>query len=137
MARLLAATGWAITRIRTSPLVRTCESGAILSEGLREFRANSELPLAPEVITEKRLAPGFDLDTALQILDEHQSNDVAVWIFHAPDVQRLAAELVGLRESAFYFTPGSMLALNLPLPQPAGKALLVWEAQPEYLRQLL
>ncbi len=129
MARLLQSTGWSISEIRTSPLVRTRETGALLAENLPDSSA--------QPVVESRLEPGFDLDGALDLFTEVDANAVAVWVFHAPDVQRLSAALLGLRESAFYFSPGTMLALNLPVPSAAGRGMLVWKAQPEYLRGVI
>lgn len=129
MARLLQSTGWQVSEIRTSPLVRTRETGTLIAENL----TNS--PAQPEVAAQ--LEPGFAMDGALDLFIEVDANAVAVWVFHAPDVQRLSAALLGLRESAFYFSPGTMLALNLPASQPAGRGMLIWKAQPEYLRQVI
>lgn len=126
MARLLNSTGWQVSEIRTSPLVRTRETGALLAENLQ---SQGVLPAV-----DSRLEPGFELNGALDLFTEVEANTVAVWVFHAPDVQRLSSALLGLRESAFYFSPGTMLALNLPVPRAAGRGMLIWSAQPEYLR---
>ncbi|MCR9143482.1 MAG: histidine phosphatase family protein [bacterium] len=134
MARLAAATGWRFDEIRTSPLVRTRETGALIEKHLAQLREEGLTSAQPGHSVEERLAPGFDLDGALDIFNELDSNAVAIWIFHAPDVQRLSAALLGVREDAFYFTPGAMLALNLRLPRPAGRGMIIWNAQPEYLR---
>ncbi len=134
MARLAAATGWQIQEIRTSPLVRTRETGDLLKKQFDELRRAGASTADPVVSVENRLEPGFDLNGALDIFAEVDSNAVAIWVFHAPDVQRLAAALIGGRESAFYFTPGAMLALNLRMPRPVGTGMMIWNSQPEYLR---
>lgn len=134
MARLAAATGWRFDEIRTSPLVRTRETGALICEKLESLHAGGQTPAKPTIAVEERLAPGFDLDGALDIFSEVDPNAVAIWIFHAPDVQRLSAALMGVREDVFYFTPGAMLAVNLRLPRPAGRGMIIWNSQPEYLR---
>ena len=126
MARLAQATGWQIARVRTSPLVRARETGSIVAE---------TLGIASQ--TEPLLTSGMDPGESLSLFDGIDSNTVEIWVFHAPDVQSLSAELMGVRESAFYFTPGAMLALNLALPRPSGRGMLIWNAQPEYLRELL
>lgn len=136
MAQLAAGTRWPIAEIRTSPLARTRETGSIVSDQFRQLRERDPKVSDPQLLVEPRLAPGFDLEPALEILDELGSSGIALWVFHAPDVQRLAAALVGAREEAFYFTPGAMLVLNLPLPRPLGRAMIVWQNQPEYIREL-
>ncbi|MEQ9365551.1 MAG: histidine phosphatase family protein [Leptospirales bacterium] len=134
MTRLAAATGWRFQDIRTSPLIRTRETGALLGEHFVSLRETGATVSDPTITSEARLEPGFDLDGALDLFTGMDSNAVAIWVFHAPDVQRLAAALVGVREDAFYFTPGAMLALNLNMPRPAGRGMIIWNAQPEYLR---
>lgn len=136
MAQLAAATGWQINEIRTSPLVRTRETGALLCDHFERLREAGTTRSDPAITTEPRLEPGFDLDRALDIFSEVDSNAVAIWVFHAPDVQRLTAALVGVQEDAFYFTPGAMLALNLHMPRPTGRAMIIWNTQPEYVRDL-
>lgn len=131
MGRFIAATGWKIGEVRTSPLVRTKETGDLLSKSMAAAGAGT-----PRLSEEQRLGPGFDIEDALDLFDEIDANSVAVWVFHAPDVMRLAGSLTGLRESGFYFTPGSVLALNLPLPRPTGRGMIVWQLQPEYIRNV-
>ncbi len=134
MARVLQASGWNLGEIRTSPLVRTRQTGAVMADALRE--ANPTRYGGLKLESDPRLAPGLDLDAFLEIFYEVDANQGAVWIFHAPDVARAAAVLTGNRDACFYFTPGSMLALSAPAPNPAGRCLIVWQQQPEYMRSL-
>ncbi len=131
MGRFIAGTGWKVGEVRTSPLARTKETGDQLTRSLANAGGGN-----PRLSEEPRLAPGFAIDDALDIFDELDANSVSIWIFHAPDVMRLAGALTGLREGGFYFTPGSVLALNLPFPRPTGRGMIVWQLQPEYIRAL-
>ncbi len=134
MARVLDASGWPLGEIRTSPLVRTRQTGAIMADTLRELNPKRYGGIKLEI--DPRLAPGVDLDLFLEIFYEIDASQGAVWVFHSPDVARAAAILTGNRDACFYFTPGSMLALSAPAPNPAGRCLIVWQQQPEYVRSL-
>ena len=129
VARMINGTEWNVREIRTSPLVRTRETGEELQNHLSPSNQRS-------LSVEDRLAPGFDMEEALSIFFEVDPNAVALWVFHMPDVARLASALTGLRESGFYFSPGSVLALNIPVPHPADRGMVVWQLQPEYLRRV-
>jgi phosphohistidine phosphatase len=134
MARILEASGWPLGEIRTSPLVRTRQTGDLMARTLREINPERYGKLKLE--TDQRLAPGVDLDLFLEIFYEVDANQGAVWVFHSPDVARAAAILTGNRDACFYFTPGSMLAVSAPAPNPVGRCLIVWQQQPEYMRSL-
>ena len=121
---LIRATGWNVTEIRSSPVLRAQQSAAIIAETLGGF----------SVQTEPALAPGLDLDQAIEMLDVEPNSNAVVWVFHAPCVSRLASHLTGLAESCFYFPAGTMMALNLPLPAPVGRSILCWAIPPEFLR---
>lgn len=123
MAGILKGTGWNFTEIVASPLVRTRQTAAIIDEVLGGPGAN----------TAAWLAPGVNLAACLDEINARDPNDALIWVFHAPDVQRLAATLLGLSESSFYFSPGTMLALNMPVPRPEGRTMIVWKLQPNLL----
>ena len=125
LTALIRATGWNIVEILTSPLVRTRQTADIIARELGS-------PISPT--EEKALAPGVDMDEILGLLDREANSDAAIWAFHAPDVSRVAALFTGVPESHLYCPPGTMIALNLPLPAPEGRGMLVWKMQPEYFR---
>lgn len=122
--RLLAGTGWNFVRIITSPLVRTVQTGDLIQ---------SELGGRPEKISDARLAPGINANATLNLLSTPGPSDALVWVMHSPDVMSVAALLTGAAESCFYFPPGTMLALNVAMPQPAGRSMLIFAMPPEYL----
>ncbi len=126
-ARLIAATGWNVVEIVTSPLRRTVETGSLLS-----------LPFAspPPQRAEPGLAPGVELASVASLLGAAPGSDAVIWVFHAPDVQRVAGLFTGLPDSGFYCTPGTILALNLPPQQAIGRSLIIFSLPPEFLRPL-
>ncbi len=128
VARIIEATGWNVAEIVSSPLRRTVESGRILSETLSAH---------PALRSDGALAPGVSTEPILRLLEGVPPSDAIVWVFHAPDVQRVASLMTGLPDSGFYFTPGTVVALNLPLPRPVGKSLIVFALPPEFVRSFV
>ncbi len=133
MASLLIATSWKIDELRASPLVRACQTRDIILKQLKKEQQTTIAKVDP------RLKPGFSQKLCIDILHEIEEEEMegSVWIFHAPEVAQIAAYLVGMREENFYFTPGCMMALNLPIPNPVERALPIWQNQPQYLRSIL
>ena len=134
-ARFLHATGWLLNESLASPLLRAQQTQQILGQELKKLGA-----LAPSYSekTDPNLRPGApSIKTAMQCLKAKDNNFCALWIFHAPDIAHLASALSAMPAAGYYFTPGSMLALNLTLPNLAEKAMQIWQNQPEYLRNLL
>ena len=127
-AQLVSATGWNVTDIVTSPLRRTVETGHVLADGLKtQVSARADATLAP----------GMEPRDALTLVGDSPSSDAVIWVFHAPDVLHVSALLTGSPEGSFYFTPGTMLALNLSFPGPAGRSLVIFSLPPEFLRPIL
>ena len=127
MSALIRSTGWTIGRIACSPLVRARQTADVLAERLNHS-AGTEVSHS--------IAPGFQPDGAAAELDAGGGSEAHIWCFHAPDVARMASYLTGLSDGGFYFTPGTMLALNLPSAAPDGRSLIVWKMQPEFMRDL-
>ena len=126
MGKLVRATGWNFVETLSSPLVRARQTAKIIAEQLGGLPVNEG----------KDLSPGFDPHTTAGALDRYDATQAAVWVFHAPDVARLASYLTGLPESGFYFPPGGMVALKLPLPAVQGRSLMIWKMQPEFIENL-
>ena len=126
-ARLISLTGWNVANIITSPLRRTVETGDLFAAGLQT---------RPSVRADGILAPGMTPEGALRLAGDAATSDAAVWVFHAPDVLRVASLFSGSPESSFYFTPGTMVALNLAQPGPAGRSMVIFSMPPEFLRPI-
>lgn len=118
MARLLVERGMAPSCLATSPLVRCRQTADILSDRLE----NRVRPIELE-----SLAPGATLDPLLAWAQEQPPGDVA-WVGHAPDVGRLAGELIGAEEAAIHFAKGAVAAIEFENLIRAGQGELQWLA---------
>lgn len=134
LARFLYATGWSLDESLASPLLRARQSQQILSQKLKELGG---LASSYSERVEEKLKPGLpSIGIVAEILEAKDKRSCMLWILHAPDVASLASAFTGAPVSSYYFTPGSMLALNLTLPELTKKATQIWQNQPEYLRDL-
>lgn len=127
MSRLIAATGWNVIEIRSSPLLRTRRTAEII---VGELKLTDRL----SVQEEKILAPGVDLEKTISLLERKPNSNALIWVFHAPDVSRVAAWLTGNREQSFYFPAGAMAFINLTEPEVIGQSMLISIMQPEFMR---
>lgn len=127
MGQLIVATGWKLAAIKHSPLIRAKQTADVLAETLQRKELMNQ---------EMLLSPGVDPEAAASKLLEYGANDVILWVFHAPDVNRFASYLLGVPERALYVPPGTVIALNISLPPAAGNAVLIWAMQPEYIKKL-
>ncbi len=132
MTSLLHGTGWKFSEVRCSPVLRAAQTARQISESFRDY-SGRELA----IVEEHRLSPGVDPEGIKQMLTNYSPSDAAVWVFHMPDIARIASMILGLPDTSFYFPPGSMVGLNLPLPSFEGRSMLIWMGQPEYIRSLL
>lgn len=126
MSNLLNATGWKVTEVRSSPLVRAKQTAAIIHQTLQSR-------LQTDLIEDARLSPGVDLSSISEMIHPESPSCAIVWVFHSPDVIRLSSYLTGVGETCFYFPPGGMLALNVPPSIENCRAMIIWNMQPEYL----
>ena len=79
------------------------------------------------------LAPGGRLEPLLQWTRGTRPGDVA-WVGHAPDVESLAADLVGAGDGQIGFEKGAVAAIRFAGRIAAGAGELVWLATAELLR---
>ncbi len=135
MAAVLAATGWKIGSILCSPLVRTQETRDLLAEKLGD---PGNLYPSCLIEVDQRLQPGFSAKDAEELLLASKGSHSSVWIFHAPDISHLAAYFTGMPPENYYFTPGSMLALNIQANKQHNHntGIQIWHSQPEYMRRV-
>lgn len=122
MARRLAESGMQVDLIATSPLVRTRETAAILSQ---------ELPGRPPVVAVGALAPGSDWGAMLEWTLEQAVGRVA-WVGHNPCVGRLVAMAIGDGSALIRMQKGSVASIRLDdgLGHPGE---LAWLATAELL----
>jgi phosphohistidine phosphatase len=101
--------------IATSPLVRCAQTADILAEVLPEH---------PVVTRVEALAPGSDLD-AMIAWSGHHAGDIA-WVGHAPDVDDLAAALLGSSADSIRFAKGAVAAIEFDRQVTRGQGTLQW-----------
>jgi phosphohistidine phosphatase len=117
MAAKLAERGMTPEMIATSPLVRCVETAQILAAGAGNV----------EVIERDELRPGSDLRGLLRwtAVQARQHQRIA-WVGHVPDVNRLAAALIGAEEGLIHFAKGSVAAIQFDGPPTPGDGELRW-----------
>ena len=92
----------------------------------------------PEVVALVALAPCSDLDALTQWSAEHSewsaehSEEQIAWVGHAPDVGRLASQLIG-GESNIRFAKGAVAAIRFELVVQPGAGELQWLATAKLL----
>jgi phosphohistidine phosphatase len=124
LARRLAKRGVDVAQIATSPLVRCRQTAEILAE---------YSPSEPPITELDALRPGSQLDPLLEWTRQQEGRDVA-WVGHAPDVDQLAAALVGDHSAAIRFDKGAVAAIDFDGPPAAGQGALRWLAVAELLK---
>ncbi|HVU87725.1 MAG TPA: histidine phosphatase family protein [Pirellulales bacterium] len=111
------------TAVATSSLVRARQTADIICD---------VCPGSPALAVLADLSPGGRLEPLLQWTRE-QSGDVA-WVGHAPDVESLAADLMGASNGQIGCEKGAVAAVRFAGPIAAGAGELVWLATADLLR---
>jgi len=132
IGKLLPGSSWNITRIFSSPLVRASETAQILSQ-IYSDKTKRNVP--PE--QKNDLSPGNPINNIDSLLEGMGPSDAAVWVFHMPDLAELASRFTGLKPSSFYVTPGTVIALNVPVKTYINNSMMVFMMQPEQLAELV
>jgi phosphohistidine phosphatase len=111
--------------VATSPLVRCRQTAEILAAGV---------PTAPEVVERGELQPGGEL-IGLLVWTGKQARrwQQIAWVGHAPDVGRLAAELIGQPDGNIHFSKAAIAAICFEGPPEAGHGELRWLITPKLL----
>lgn len=120
----LAGRGFAPQRIATSPYVRCVQTAELIA---------AELTDAPPIDELEDLAVGAELPPLLA-WTASAGVETVCWVGHNPDVERLAAELIGDGYASLRFAKGSVAAIRfdaeVPLP---GEGTLLWHATAKLL----
>jgi len=124
MARRLAKRGFDVAHVATSPLVRCRETADILAE---------YAPREPLIVELDALRPGSQLEPLLEWTRRQEGQNVA-WVGHAPDVDHLAAALIGQSPSSIEFDKGAVAAIGFDGSPAAGHGALRWLAVAELLK---
>jgi phosphohistidine phosphatase len=123
VVKKLTARGFAPTLVATSPLLRCRQTADAICDRVCPTPRLAELPA---------LEPGSQLD-ALVGWSNEQGADELVWVGHAPDVDRLAAALLGSRAGALRFAKGAVAAIHFDDAMAPGLGELRWFVTPKAL----
>ncbi len=124
MAKKLVKRDFAPQAIATSPLVRTRQTADILADVCIE---------PPTISVLEDLAPGGQIGPLIDWTRGQAPVDVA-WVGHAPDVEHLAATLIGGSRAQIAFAKGAVAAIRFADKVSEGTGELVWLATAELLR---
>ncbi len=124
VVKKLARRGFAPQMVATSPLVRCRQTADVVCQRLSP---------PPELVELDALEPGSRLDA---LVEWSNSRNVATlaWVGHAPDVDQLAAALLGMREGGMTFSKGAVAAIRFDDEIAEGEGELVWFANPKILK---
>jgi phosphohistidine phosphatase len=118
VVKALAARGLAPKRIATSPYTRCRETAEIIA---KHVASN------PKIDDLEALEPGSDLEPLLEWSREQGDADTC-WVGHSPDVERLAADLIGDGAARIRFAKGAVAAISFESEIKSGAGELYWLA---------
>jgi phosphohistidine phosphatase len=119
LAKRLAKRGMAPGIIATSPLVRCRQTADVLA---------ARVPGNPPVVELEALAPSSTLEPLLRwSAEQSTAHDQVAWVGHAPDVEELAAALIGDTQARIRFSKGAVAAIDCQ-PGETGTGRLLWLA---------
>ena len=118
MVDQLAGRGFGPEIIATSPLVRCRQTAEIVA---------AAVPGDPEVVEHEALSPGSDLQSLLEwTANQPSQHGQVAWVGHAPDVGRLAGDLIGESGGWVRFAKGAVAAIRFHGLPAAGDGELRW-----------
>jgi phosphohistidine phosphatase len=121
LVKKLARRGFSPGMVATSPLVRFRQTADVIAERLN---------LADRVVELDALCPASELDELVDWTNRQDGDEVA-WVGHSPDVEKLAAALIGARDGAVRFAKGAVAAIDFEEQVATGGGELVWFATPK------
>lgn len=121
--RTLAKRGFAPERIVTSPYVRCRQTADIIARRVGGKSAVEE---------SEALEPGSELEPLVEWSNAQDGADVC-WVGHSPDVERLAAALVGDSSASIRLAKGAVAAIEFDDEVVAGGGELYWLATAKLL----
>jgi len=123
VVKALAGRGFAPARIATSPYARCRQTADIIAKHVAG---------KPEIDELEALEPGSELEPLIVWTNEQGERDVC-WVGHSPDVERLAAALVGDGSTGIRFAKGAVAAVFFEGAANAGAGELYWLATAKLL----
>jgi phosphohistidine phosphatase len=121
----LAKRGIAPLVIATSPLLRCTQTAEIVA---------TRTANRPEVVEIDALRPGSDLQAVMRwTAQQAERHGEVAWVGHSPDVDRLAAAMIGTDDGLIHFAKGGIAAIRLDGPLEIGAGELRWLATAKLL----
>ncbi|MCI0331928.1 MAG: histidine phosphatase family protein [Planctomycetes bacterium] len=116
VVKALAARGLAPARIATSPYTRCRQTAEIIAKHVQS---------RPKIDELEALEPGSDLQPLLD-WSQAQGDVDTCWVGHSPDVERLAAALIGNENACVRFAKGAIASIGFDDEAIAGAGELYW-----------
>ncbi|MEX0613785.1 MAG: histidine phosphatase family protein [Pirellulales bacterium] len=116
VVKALAGRGFEPARIATSPYTRCRQTAEIIAQ-----HAKSK----PDIEELEALEPGSELAPLIEWTNEQGGSDVC-WVGHSPDVEQLAAALIGDGGARIRFAKGGVAAIFFAEAANAGAGELYW-----------
>jgi phosphohistidine phosphatase len=116
VVKALAKRGFNPERIATSPYIRCRQTADIIAEHVAGKPTIEEL---------KALEPGSELRSLIDWTNDQSGRDVC-WVGHSPDVEELAAGLIGNGNACIRFAKGAVAAVGFGDQVIAGAGELYW-----------
>ena len=123
LVKKLARRGFAPVIVATSPLVRCRQTADEIAD---------RFDLSEPPVELAALEPGSQLDPLVEWTREQGADEVA-WVGHSPDVDRLAAVLLGASIGSLVFAKGAVAAVRFDDEIAPGQGELLWFATPKSL----
>jgi phosphohistidine phosphatase len=125
VVKALADRGFNPDRIATSPYARCRQTADIIAKHTAG---------KPKIDELEALEPGSEIEPLVEWSREHAKNDENVcWVGHSPDVERLAAEMVGDGAARIRFAKGAIAAISFEAEISTGAGELAWLASAKLL----
>jgi phosphohistidine phosphatase SixA len=123
MVKVLAERGFKPERIATSPYSRCRQTADIIAKLTGH---------EPSIDDLDALAPGAEIEPLLEWSRE-QGEAETCWVGHSPDVERLAADLIGDGTARIRFAKGAVAAISFEAEINSGAGELYWLATAKLL----
>jgi phosphohistidine phosphatase len=123
LVKHLVRQGLAPTLVVTSPLVRCRQTAEVLVR-----RVSDE----PKLLERNELAPGGPWHELVDWTGAQGDGEVA-WVGHAPDVDQIAAELIGSPAANLSFAKGAVAAIRFSGGIAVGEGELCWFVKPKLI----
>ncbi len=125
VVKALADRGFQPDRIATSPYARCRQTAEIIAAHVAGKPTIDELTA---------LEPGSDLLALLEWSNHYsQSGENLCWVGHSPDLESLAADLIGNHETRVRFAKGAVAAIQFESEIEAQAGELYWLATAKML----